>query len=383
MKKTLIIIICVLVAALALLLAALGVLYFESEKPVETEPTQTTQMTETTAPTTLPATAPTETTVILTGWQVDENGDVYYLDDAGVPLTGEQVIDGKTYCFLDSGVMVTGWLDGHYYLEDGTMATGWTDTEDGRVFFDDDGNQISSGWIEAADGTYLLDENGDPVTGWYMTETARLYFDENGRMATGFVEVDGIERYFTSDGNYVPLVNPWHEVPEDYELNLVELEGFEVDFTCRDALAQMLIDCREAGLSCPLNSTYRSVATQTYLWNARYNGYIADGYSEEEAKTMTWRKVAYPGTSEHHLGLAVDIIGSDAMYAWFYEHSWEYGFIVRYPEDKTDVTGIMYEPWHFRYVGTEMAQAVYESGLTLEEYLDSIRPTNNEITEDE
>lgn len=369
MKKTLIIIICVLAAVLLLALAAMGGLYLREEKPSQTdgsettEPTQTTQMTETTAP--------TQTTVDLRGWMNGEDGSVYYLDADGQPVTGWQSIDGSTYCFGEDGVMLRGWLEGHYFHENGVMAIGLTDTDQGKYYFDENGVMVT-GWIETGEGRFCMDEEGHPVTGWVMTDTARLYFTEDGKMATGFLEVDGIERYFTSDGNYVPLVNPWHEVPADYELNLMELEDSQVDFTCRDALAQMLVDCREAGLSCPINSGYRSIETQTYLWNARYNNYISEGYSEEEAKTMTWRKVAYPGTSEHHLGLAVDIIGSDKMYAWFYEHSWEYGFIVRYPADKTDVTGIMYEPWHFRYVGVEMAQQVYESGLTLEEYLETI-----------
>lgn len=373
MKKKLIVIICVLSAALLLVLAGLGVLYFQEQKPEQTEPSETTTAPQTTQQPSQ-TTQPTQTTVDLSGWMTDENGSQYYLNEQGEPLTGWQVLDGSTYYFDENGVMCTGWVEDHYLNPDGTMAMGLTDTDDGKYYFDENGFKVT-GWLEAADGTYYLNEDGHPYSGWMMTDTARLYFTEDGKMATGFLEVEGIERYFTSDGNYVPLVNPWHEVPEDYEMNLVELEGFEVDFTCRDSLAQMLIDCREAGLSCPLNSTYRSIATQTYLWNARYNNYLSEGYSEEEAKTLTWRKVAYPGTSEHHLGLAVDIIGSDAMYAWFYEHSWEYGFIVRYPEDKTDVTGIMYEPWHFRYVGLEMAQQVYESGLTLEEYLDSIRET--------
>ena len=325
MKKTLIILICVLAVALAVLLGVLGSLLSGQDTPDEsTAPSQSQSQTtlpdETTAPeTTVPPTTesiPPETTENLAGWVENEDGTLSYRDETGAFLTG---------------------------------------------------------WIETELGKYWLDEEGHPKTGWIMTDTARLYFDETGLMAVGFREVDGIERYFTSDGNYVPLVNPWNEVPADYEMNLVELEGEQVDFTCRDALLQMLIDCREAGHKCPLNSVYRSIETQEYLWNARYNNYIKEGYSAEDAKKLTWQKVAYPGTSEHHTGLAVDIIGTDEMYAWFYAHSWEYGFIVRYPEDKIDVTGIMYEPWHFRYVGKEMAKEVYDSGLTLEEYLDSIR----------
>ena len=135
----------------------------------------------------------------------------------------------------------------------------------------------------------------------------------------------------------------------------------------------MMKACRTAGYTCVLNSTYRNISTQQYLWNNRYNNYIRQGYSSEEAKRLTWQKVAYPGTSEHHTGLAVDITGTDGMYAWLQEHSWEYGFIMRYPDDKIESTGIIYEPWHFRYVGKETAKAIYSSGLTMEEFLESVK----------
>ena len=87
--------------------------------------------------------------------------------------------------------------------------------------------------------------------------------------------------------------------------------------------------------------------------------------------------VALPGTSEHHLGLAVDILnnkeaGKQAL-DWLGQHCWEYGFILRYPENTTDITGIIYEPWHYRYVGKEVAQEIHELGdITLEEYIQNL-----------
>ena len=369
MKKTLIILICILTAALVLLLTVVAVMDKDNGSTKPTNPPSTTAPNNTNKPT---QTDPTESTGVTTGWVENSDGTRSYLDENGSPLIGWQTIEEKQYCFDANGIMQTGWVDGHYLLSDGAMAVGAAETDMGIYYFDADGNQCT-GWIEAEDGTYYMLDDGHPYTGWLMTDTARLYFTEFGKMATGFLDVDGVERYFTSDGNYVPLVNPWNEVPEDYVLNLVEVEGEKADYTCAGVLAKMLIDCREAGFRCPLDSGYRSIETQQYLWNARYNNYIKEGYSAEEAKALTWQKVAYPGTSEHHTGLAVDIIGTDEMYAWLYEHSWEYGFIVRYPADKIEITGIMYEPWHFRYVGKEMAKAVFDSGLTLEEYLESIR----------
>ena len=105
------------------------------------------------------------------------------------------------------------------------------------------------------------------------------------------------------------------------------------------------------------------------------------GYSEEEARTETARNVAKPGTSEHQLGLAVDIVDKDyqvldeaqedtAVQKWLMENSWRYGFILRYPGDRSDITGIVYEPWHYRYVGRKAAEEIYREGIVLEEYLE-------------
>jgi hypothetical protein len=106
----------------------------------------------------------------------------------------------------------------------------------------------------------------------------------------------------------------------------------------------------------------------------------ATSQRQEEAERLAAQVVAVPGTSEHHSGLAVDIIDT-RLWAleeeqadlpaqqWLMEHCWEYGFILRYPKDKIDVTGIIYEPWHYRYVGLELAKELHDLGLTLEEYM--------------
>ena len=107
------------------------------------------------------------------------------------------------------------------------------------------------------------------------------------------------------------------------------------------------------------------------------------GYSREEAEKIAATISAIPGTSEHQLGLAVDIIDTqiwDLVEAqenlpgqkWLMEHCWEYGFVLRYPKDGRESTGIIYEPWHYRYVGKELAAELHELGLTVEQYLDSL-----------
>ena len=111
---------------------------------------------------------------------------------------------------------------------------------------------------------------------------------------------------------------------------------------------------------------------------------MAAGYDAEEADQKAATVVARPGTSEHELGLAVDIVDADyqqldegqastPVQQWLMEHCWEYGFILRYPDGKSDLTGIIYEPWHYRYVGVETAQALRESGQCLEEYLQAAK----------
>ena len=112
---------------------------------------------------------------------------------------------------------------------------------------------------------------------------------------------------------------------------------------------------------------------------------MADGLSYDEAYAAAATVVAIPGTSEHNLGLAVDICALDYQILddaqadtpeqqWLMEHCWEYGFILRYPAEKQDITGIIYEPWHYRYVGRDHAQAIRQSGQCLEEFLQAEHP---------
>ena len=120
------------------------------------------------------------------------------------------------------------------------------------------------------------------------------------------------------------------------------------------------------------NSAYRSIAAQREILELRTQEHMADyGLDFNAARAKALRTVAYPGTSEHHLGLAVDLLG-DAAIAWFGEHCWEYGFIVRYTAEKESITGFVDEPWHFRYVGREVSLDLKDSGLCLEEYLGAV-----------
>ena len=174
------------------------------------------------------------------------------------------------------------------------------------------------------------------------------------------------------------LVNAEHPVPEDYSVTLKELRNDQwVDERIYPELQQMFDDARAEGIYPLINESYRSAERQQEILDNYIAAYEAEGLSTEEAQQRALEVVAKPGTSEHQLGLALDIIveyeeDSTQTWQWLKENCWRYGFILRYPEDKTEITGISYEPWHFRYVGAEAAQQITERGITLEEYLEDI-----------
>ena len=245
---------------------------------------------------------------------------------------------------------------------------------------------------------YLTVPLGDAITildrsnsGWYRVQSGSY----TGYMSSDYIQVLGAVEETPDPTVPTPppagtvdvsdpllLVNPWNAVPEDYAVSLVSIgDGESVDQRCYGDLMQMLDDCAVYGNAQPyVCSSYRTNDTQTRLYENKVDRLIAQGYSPSDARTEAAKAVAIPGTSEHQLGLAVDIVDlryqvldagqeDTATQQWLMQNSWKYGFILRYPNDKTAVTGIIYEPWHYRYVGRENAKAIYESGLCLEEYL--------------
>lgn len=181
------------------------------------------------------------------------------------------------------------------------------------------------------------------------------------------------------------LVNPWTPLPEDFVPGeLVPVQNDQaVDARAYPDLQDMLQDMSQAGLSPLICSSYRSQERQQELYDNKVQRVMDEGASREAAQAEAARWVARPGTSEHQTGLAVDIVSlsnqmldetqeSTPEFQWLAENSWKYGFILRYPEDKSEKTGIAYEPWHFRFVGKEAAEEMHDLGLCLEEYLESL-----------
>ena len=257
------------------------------------------------------------------GWQVVD-GQRCYLDATGQPVQGWQVLDGKTYCFR---------------------------------------------------------EDGTPMTGWVPCEEGRRFFDPDGIMLVGRQVVQGEVRFFAPNGLEVLLVNSRTPLPSDYTVELRDIGGGrQIAAVCYDDLQQMLSDCRAAGCEPAVCSAYRSWEKQEKLFRRKVAYYRRQGYADADAVTLAGTVVAAPGTSEHQLGLALDIVDANhwdldesqedtPAQQWLMAHSWEYGFVLRYPSDKSQITGVIYEPWHYRWVGRAMAAEIHEQGLCLEEYL--------------
>ncbi len=183
----------------------------------------------------------------------------------------------------------------------------------------------------------------------------------------------------TENGWNLILINKDNCIPEDYEVNLYKLaNGEKVDERIYPELQKMFDDARSAGLALFVAQGYRTEEEQQQLLDQKQEAYENEGNSPKEARKLAEQWVAIPGTSEHQIGIAVDINADtekckpEEVYKWLKENAHKYGFIRRYPENKTDITGISNEPWHYRYVGIDAATEIHEKDLCLEEYIDSI-----------
>ncbi len=192
---------------------------------------------------------------------------------------------------------------------------------------------------------------------------------------------------------YSTLVNAENPLKEDYavETRKIVNNGVTTDYMfdvrAAEHLEAMLKDAADAGYPVLIRSAHRTISYQKMLFTNKVNTYLNMGYSQQAAETEAGKWVAVPGTSEHNLGLVVDIVNKgytgeleqyfeeDPLFDWLVENCADYGFILRYPKTKEAVTGIVYEPWHYRYVGKEIAHYIMDNDLTLEEYWEEI---NNE-----
>lgn len=195
----------------------------------------------------------------------------------------------------------------------------------------------------------------------------------------------------SNDWNLI-LINKNTILPNDFNVNLSSITGNQkVDSRIVEALESMLNDAKSTGLEPLICSSYRTTNKQTQLYNNKVKQYQNLGYSRDKAKDLASYWVAIPRTSEHQTGLAVDIVSKSyqvldekqektALQQWLINNSYKYGFILRYPNDKRDITMINYEPWHYRYVGVENAEYIKNHNLCLEEFIDYLKQFEDEKT---
>lgn len=178
------------------------------------------------------------------------------------------------------------------------------------------------------------------------------------------------------------LVNDWNPLPSGYEngVTLVDVgKNQRADQRIQADLTAMLEAGKAYGIG--VQSGYRPASQQSVLYWRQVDRFLANGSSNTAAQTAAGKIVKRPGYSEHNCGLALDLGGSGNFkleedfaqtpaYSWLIKHCAEYGFILRFPKDKQTETGVIYEPWHYRYVGKEVATEIMSKGLCLEEYLE-------------
>jgi D-alanyl-D-alanine carboxypeptidase len=178
-----------------------------------------------------------------------------------------------------------------------------------------------------------------------------------------------------SQNRCLVLVGPGNPFPSWYQPELTEVFGIKVDKALVQPFTEMRTDASKDGISLWISSGYRSDSEQSNLFQREVEQYVKTAPTYSEAVAAAERSVARPGCSEHATGLALDLNGvkddfdTTPAFRWLQKHAYEYGFILRYPKGKENVTNIKYEPWHYRYVGKEAAAAMKKSGQCLEEYL--------------
>jgi len=278
------------------------------------------------------------------------------------------------------------WLDGSASL---------------AVEFSPDGISCPIHWSSADESVLSIDRNG-VLRGNSLGTAAITASSDNGVSVS--VDVEVVRKPLPSDsdlpalyydipivangttpldGEYIPenLVN----IPSYLKVNK---SGMTMTAETLEAYSRMALDAEEAtGQALMVISGYRSYATQKRLYDEDVQYYMNRGYSRARAEELTERSTNKPGHSEHQLGNSIDIgttpyLQYDFLYTaagkWVTAHAHEYGFILRYPADKTEITTIDYEAWHFRYVGVEHATYIYEHGLCLEEYIQLLRQAAQE-----
>jgi D-alanyl-D-alanine carboxypeptidase len=225
-----------------------------------------------------------------------------------------------------------------------------------------------------------LDVSADEIDQYSLDDILAANEVSKGTGSTHPTTVSHLSR----DDWQLVLVNKQHPVPDDYTFTLGKIKGsMKCDIRIIDDLMDMMQAAKRDGIRLVICSPYRDYNRQTVLFNRKIDSYMEKGYSYMDAYKLASMTVTVPGASEHQIGLALDIVstsysalqtgfGETTAGRWLKEHCDEYGFILRYPQGKEYITGIQYEPWHFRYVGKEAAAQIMDREITLEEFLEEL-----------
>lgn len=210
------------------------------------------------------------------------------------------------------------------------------------------------------------------------------YFIRENSSKNNVLKTRAIEEKQIINDELLALVNYKNKIPDDWKVDLVSLNDQQsIDQRAYQELKNMLNDAKKQGLNIIVCSSYRTYDKQKELFVNKVKEYLKEGYGYNEAQEAASMWVAKPNTSEHQLGLAVDLVSKKnqrlddsqertAEQQWLIKNCWRYGFILRYPSNKSDLTKVGYEPWHYRFVGKEHAKKITEQGVCLEEYLNNL-----------
>lgn len=249
--------------------------------------------------------------------------------------------------------------------------------DDEDVLEDDEYGETSHGYIlvDKYDATEILESN--------EARDSKKTDDDGLSGETVYNEDTDEKTIFSADDWRLVLINKQHSVPDNYEVKLGSINTLKGSMKCDeriiDDMLNMFTDAKEEGIVLAVCSPYRDLEYQEMLFNRKMKRYMGMGMSYMEAYQLSSQVVTVPGASEHQIGLALDIVCNEYMTLdegfgetdagkWLAENSCKYGFILRYPQGKEYITGIDYEPWHFRYVGKDAATLIMERGITLEEF---------------
>ncbi len=233
--------------------------------------------------------------------------------------------------------------------------------------------------LSVSDSTVIVDDDTtsseDDISDDNLSEV-----DDTETTSSDVVEEEPVMDIDTDAWNLI-LASEASPTGPEFPVELATLSsGYQVDARIVTELNAMIDAAAQDGYTIMVASAYRSYDYQAGLFANKVERQKALGYNDEEAVATAKMVVAQPGTSEHQTGLALDLVTPEFQrleeeietrpeIQWLFEHCYEYGFVLRYPKEKTEITGIIYEPWHYRYVGVEAATYMTQNNLTLEEYL--------------